>query len=187
MQSIRKNNLIYSCKIKKSCWCSSLALGFPFGCGAFVSLVPGKAWSLEKIRILHLFPQIGRTKFFTQIPKCASVLAELISASVPPPCTFLPVTILWWKKCWQCFLVYSLTISGDFRNFLPFLVGWCHGFSPDGEPRGKPVHHSLGKVLSLTERRHCKKKGGTRKIFLVTLWVAPNQNFEPQRGQGRVF
>lgn len=43
------------------------------------------------------------------------------------------------------------------HNFLHFLVGWCHGSSPDGNPRWKPLHHH-GEIPSLKKRRHCKKK-----------------------------
>lgn len=143
-----------------------------FGFGAFVIWVPGKAWSLQKIRI---FPQKTSQKRLNFSQMCL-IFGGAHSFS-------FPVTISWWKILLTLIFV-PLQNQGTSHNFLHFLMGWSRGSSPGG------ITTSLGEMSFLTKMRNCKKKftfGGPRKIFWGAFWVGPNQNSEPQGGQDGVF
>lgn len=166
--------------MNENCWCSSCVHTALFHLDV-VKLVPGDQY----IATLDL---IERFKFFTEIPKCASVWTELFSASIPLPCTLLCHHFVMKAVLTLLFVLFP-HVSGD---FLHFPMGWCHGSSPD-EIRGKPVHHNReipwANVISYKKEALQEEMsfGGPREICWVTLWVGLKQSSEPQKGQDRVF
>lgn len=133
--------------MNENCWCSSCVHTALFHLDV-VKLVPGDQY----IATLDL---IERFKFFTEIPKCASVWTELFSASIPLPCTLLCHHFVMKAVLTLLFVLFP-HVSGD---FLHFPMGWCHGSSPD-EKQGKASASQQGDPLG---KCHLLQKGGTAR------------------------